>query len=93
MLVLGVPMILWGLLVLVRGLRRRMPYSPGWFAATFPVGTLALGGMMLGRSTGVTAVSWMGVAACALLLGTVLLGLVGAAWRLLGGASRRRRAH
>ncbi len=86
MLALGLPMIVWGLLLLARGLRRRMPYSPGWFAATFPVGTMALGGIMLGRSVDVTAVSWLGVAACALLLGTVVLGLSGAVVHLVGDA-------
>ncbi|AMD87892.1 hypothetical protein [Actinomyces radicidentis] len=86
MLALGLPMIVWGLLVLARGLRRRMPYSPGWFAATFPVGTMALGGIMLGRSVDVAAVSWLGVAACALLLGTVVLGLSGAVVHLVGDA-------
>lgn len=89
-LVLGLLMILWGLVVLARGLRRRMPYSPGWFAATFPIGTLALGGVMLGRSKGVAAVSWLGAAACVLLLGTVVLGLAGAAVRLWYEAGERR---
>lgn len=88
--VLGLPMILWGLVVLARGLRRRMPYLPGWFAATFPIGTLASGGVMLGRSKGVAAVSWLGAAACVLLLGTVVLGLAGAAVRLWYEAGERR---
>ena len=90
MLALGLPMVVWGLLVLVRGLRRRMPYSPGRFAATFSVGGMALGGMMLGRSVGVVAVSWLGVGACALLLGAVLLGLVGAVVRISCDVAGRR---
>lgn len=83
MLVLGAPMIAWGLLVYARGLARSMPFTPGWFGATFPIGTLALGGILLGGSTGVAAVTWMGTAACVVLTATVSIGLAGAATALL----------
>lgn len=82
MLLLGAPMIAWGALVYLRGLARRMPFTPGWFAATFPIGTLALGGILLGRSTGAGAVTWAGQAAVLVLASTVTIGLSGAALRL-----------
>nr|WP_283251374.1 MULTISPECIES: hypothetical protein [unclassified Actinomyces] len=83
MLVLGVPMAAWGGLVYARGLWRRMPFTPGWFGATFPIGTLALGGILLGRSTAAEPVTWMGQAAVLVLVGTVSLALAGAVLRLV----------
>lgn len=32
----------------VRGFRARMPFNPGWWAMTFPLGTCALGSLFLG---------------------------------------------
>ncbi|MFL0579829.1 TDT family transporter [Dietzia sp. 179-F 9C3 NHS] len=49
-LALGVPLTAYATVGCLRGAARRMPFSPGWWAMTFPVGTLALGAGLLGRS-------------------------------------------
>lgn len=51
MLTFGLPLVAWAVVMTVRGLVRRMPYSPNWWGMTFPVGTLVLGSTMLGRSS------------------------------------------
>lgn len=69
MLVAGVPLVAWAMVVTVRGFRARMPFTPGWWALTFPVGTLALGAHLLGAAAGWR---WPGVVAAAALV--VLVG-------------------
>ncbi|QPL06419.1 hypothetical protein [Actinomyces respiraculi] len=59
-----------------------MPFTPGWFGATFPIGALALGGILLGPSTAARPVTWMGQTAAVVLVGTVSPALVGAVVRL-----------
>lgn len=54
MLALGIPLFCWAVLVTVRGFAGRMPFTPGWWAMTFPLGTLALGTYLLGADNGLT---------------------------------------
>lgn len=53
MLTVGLPLIVWALAMTVRGFRRGMAFSPGWWGMTFPVGTLVLGSTNLGRGAGI----------------------------------------
>ncbi len=66
MLVVGIPVVAFAVLVTARGFRAGMPFSPGWWALTFPIGTLALGAHLLGAATGhrpITLVGWLAVGA------------------------------
>jgi tellurite resistance protein TehA-like permease len=51
-LLLGLPLVVWAVRVTARGFRCRMAFSPGWWAMTFPVGTLVLGAHLLADQTG-----------------------------------------
>ena len=73
MLAVSVPVIAHAVSMTVRGFRARMPFTPGWWALTFPVGTLALGTRLLGESTGHELIGWVGVGALVVLSGTWLL--------------------
>ena len=80
MLVLGVPLVAWAARVTARGFRRGMPFSPGWWAMTFPVGTIALGAHLLGQGAG-----W----AWADVIATVALVTLAGTWPLCALASAR----
>lgn len=80
MLLVGVPLVVWAVRVTVRGFRNRMPFTPGWWAMTFPVGTIALGAHLLGEGTG-----WGWAHALAVLALTTLAGT----WSLCAVASVR----
>lgn len=69
-LTIGVPLVAWALAMTVRGFTKRMPFSPGWWGMTFPVGTLVLGSTMLGRSSHHAIFTWAGAALYLFLLGT-----------------------
>jgi len=70
MLGLGTPFLAWALVVTARGLWSRMPFSPGWWALTFPIGTLSLGSHLLGVALGSTALQMASTVAWVVLLGT-----------------------
>lgn len=74
MLLIAVPVVAYAVRLTVRGMRGRMPFSPGWWALTFPIGTLALGSRLLGEATGPTplgaVISGLGIVAIAALVGT-----------------------
>ena len=70
MLTIGVPLVAWALAMTMRGFTKRMPFSPGWWGMTFPVGTLVLGSTMLGRSSHHAIFTWAGAALYLFLLGT-----------------------
>ncbi len=80
MLSLGVPLAGWAVVMTFRGFRRRMPFVPGWWSLTFPIGTLALGSHLLGVGTGMTVFLAAGVACWLTLCGT---------WTLCAAASIR----
>ncbi len=68
MLALSIPVIAVAVRVTARGFRDRMPFSPGWWALTFPLGTLALGAHLLAGATGL---GWVEVVARVVLVGLV----------------------
>jgi tellurite resistance protein TehA-like permease len=80
MLGLGVPLAAWAVAMTVRGFRRRMPFVPGWWSLTFPIGTLALGAHLLGVGSGMTGF---------LVAGTVLVLVLAGTWTLCAVASVR----
>ncbi len=76
----GVPLAAWASVVTVRGFARRMPFAPGWWALTFPVGTVALGLHHLGGTSGHASLVVAGGVVLAVLCGT---------WTLCAAASVR----
>nr|WP_312607381.1 TDT family transporter [Kocuria rhizophila] len=66
----GVLLIVWATVMTVRGFRQGMPYSPGWWALTFPIGTVCLGLHGLEGGTGVRAFGVASDAVCLVLLCT-----------------------
>jgi tellurite resistance protein TehA-like permease len=88
MLGLGVPLAAWAVAVTVRGFRRRMPFVPGWWSLTFPIGTLALGAHLLGVGTGLTGFLVAGVVLVVVLAGTWTLCAVASGWAVLRAATR-----
>ncbi|MCU1538131.1 MAG: C4-dicarboxylate transporter/malic acid transport protein [Humibacillus sp.] len=79
-LAVGVPLAGWAAVVTVRGFAGRMPFTTGWWALTFPVGTLALGLHHLGRAMRSGSVTDLGAGALVVLCGT---------WTLCAVASAR----
>lgn len=77
MLLASVPVISYALRVTVRGFRARMPFTPGWWALTFPLGTLALGAHLLGQSADQSLIEGIGRAAVIALVGTWSLCSIG----------------
>lgn len=73
MLALGIPLICWAVLVTTRGFAGRMPFTPGWWAMTFPIGTLSLGTYLLGTGSGLAFFHVVGVGLCLVLVCTWLL--------------------
>ena len=67
---LGVPLVGWAVVVTVRGFARRMPFAPGWWALTFPVGTVSLGLHHLGGASGHASFVVAGGVVLAVLCGT-----------------------
>ena len=76
MLSIGVPLAGWAVVMTIRGFRHRMPFVPGWWSLTFPIGTLALGSHLLGVGTGVPVFLAAGVACWLTLCGTWTLCVV-----------------
>lgn len=70
MLVVAIPVVAHALRSTRRGLRAGMEFAPGWWALTFPLGTLALGAHLLGEATGWAPVSALGDACVLALVGT-----------------------
>ncbi|QTG75879.1 TDT family transporter [Trueperella pecoris] len=73
MFVVGFPLVAWAVFMTVRGFMRRMPFAPGWWALTFPIGTLALGATLLAKGTGLSVLTGVGAFGTLVLLGTVTL--------------------
>jgi len=88
MLSLGAPLAAWAVVMTVRGFRHRMPFVPGWWSLTFPIGTLALGSHLLGVGTGMTVFLVAGIVCWLTLCGTWTLCAV-ASIRLPNPAANR----
>ncbi|GAA1474798.1 TDT family transporter [Corynebacterium felinum] len=71
MFVVGIPLVGLAVVVTLRGFYLRMPFSPGWWALTFPVGTLALGATWLAQGTGYEWLTHLGALVTVGLVGTV----------------------
>ncbi len=69
-LTVGAPLATWALVVTVRAFAARIAFTPGWWALTFPVGTLSLGAHQLGRATGSVALEVVGAGFLVVLCGT-----------------------
>jgi tellurite resistance protein TehA-like permease len=80
----GVPLAAWALVVTVRGFAHRMPFAPGWWALTFPVGTVALGLHHLGGTSGHASFVVAGGGVLAVLCGTWTLCAVASVRALAG---------
>ena len=91
LLSLGVPLAGWAAAMTIRGFRRRMPFVPGWWSLTFPIGTLALGSHLLGVGGGTTAFLVAGVVCWLTLCGTWTLCVVGSVRTVLRNTLRSRR--
>lgn len=70
MLVLALPVVVHAVRSTVRGLAAGTPFTPGWWALTFPLGTLALGAHLLGGATGWTWSTGLGAVCVVALVGT-----------------------
>lgn len=79
MLALAVPLIAWAGAVTVRGFRDRMPFVPGWWAMTFPIGTVCLGSHLVSVGAGVPAFEVVAIILCLVLCGTWTLCAVASA--------------
>lgn len=55
----GIPLIAYAAFCIIRGFAGRMPFSPSWWALTFPVGTLCLGSHLLSHGTGWEWMNWV----------------------------------
>lgn len=66
----GAPLAAWAAFRTAVGLVRGMPFSPSWWAMTFPVGTLCLGAHALATGTGAAPLNGVATAALVALLGT-----------------------
>lgn len=77
MFVVGTPLTLWAALVTIRGFLNRMPFSPGWWATTFPIGTMALGATAMAGGTGYDWLLWLGAFNTLILCGTVTVSAAG----------------
>jgi tellurite resistance protein TehA-like permease len=87
MLGLGMPLAAWAVAMTIRGFRHRMPFVPGWWSLTFPIGTLALGSHLLGVGTGMTVLLVAGVVCALVLCGTWTLCAVASVWVVLAQKS------
>lgn len=71
MMVIGTPLTLWASYVTIRGILKRMPFSPGWWATTFPIGTMSLGSTLMAHGTEQPWLLWLGAFGTVVLVGTV----------------------
>lgn len=70
MLTVAIPVVAYAAYLTIDGFVHQMPFSPGWWALTFPIGTLSLGAFHLGNNTGLSVYSTASVVAWTVLLGT-----------------------
>lgn len=89
----GVPVLGFALLwlatavaMVVRAVRRGMPFSMTWWAFTFPVGTCVTGAAGLAHATGLIALAWLSLALFVLLTAAWALAWARTAHALVSGA-------
>ncbi|MGO1231334.1 MULTISPECIES: TDT family transporter [Glutamicibacter] len=70
MLCAAIPVVIFAVSTTTFGIANKMSFSPGWWALTFPVGTLSLGALNLGHSLQSNGYSAVGIGAWILLLST-----------------------
>lgn len=83
MFVIGTPLTIWAAFVTIRGFMNRMPFSPGWWATTFPIGTMALGSTAMAVGTGQEWLTWVGAFNTVVLCCTVTLSAAGSLHTIL----------
>ncbi|WP_201271201.1 TDT family transporter [Acidipropionibacterium jensenii] len=94
MLSIAVPLVLLAISVTLHGVRNGMPFSPGWWALTFPIGTLSLGALNLSKGSHLAGYSIASTLAWIVLLGTWTLCVIASLRPLvLQQAARTRRLH
>ncbi|QIQ05649.1 TDT family transporter [Streptomyces liangshanensis] len=72
--------------LVMRALRRGMPFSMGWWAFTFPVGTCVTGAEVLALRTGLVAFQWLAAGLFVVLVSAWVTVGAGTVRGLLGGA-------
>jgi tellurite resistance protein TehA-like permease len=80
LLAIAIPLLIFAVVVTLRAAANRMPFTPGWWALTFPIGTLSLGALDLDKGSGIHFYAVASTAVWGLLLGT---------WTLCAVASGR----
>ena len=70
MLSIAIPLVALAISVTVHGMRNGMPFSPGWWALTFPIGTLSLGAFNLAKGSHLSGYAIASTVAWIVLLGT-----------------------
>lgn len=69
-LTVAIPLVVLAIVVTVRGALDRMPFVPGWWALTFPIGTLSLGALNLSKGSHLHGYAVASTVAWVVLLGT-----------------------
>ena len=88
---IAIPVVGFAIRETIKGFKNNIPFSPTWWALTFPIGTLALGGELLGGLLGVQnsllalPVSIIGIAALVTLCCTWLFCSGATVWALKTG--------
>ncbi|AZA12568.1 TDT family transporter [Corynebacterium choanae] len=91
-LTLGVPLLAWAIYTTVRGWYLRMPFSPGWWATTFPIGTLCLGAHLLAGGSGHPAWDWISFVLLLLLCTTWSISALASVWAVIAHLRREQAA-
>lgn len=60
MLTIGIPLFIWAGYRTITGLAKKMPFTSGWWAMTFPVGTCSLGAHFLGLGANSAFMGYVG---------------------------------
>lgn len=81
-LLVGAVVVTWALVTTARGLRRGMRFAPGWWALTFPVGTVSLGAHHLAAHGGAAVFESVSRGAFVMLVCTWTLCAVASLWAI-----------
>lgn len=88
MLLTAVPVIAYAAAMTIRGFRAGMSFTPGWWALTFPIGTLALGSSLLGESLS-GGDGWLPVGRAASIVGAAVVITLCVTWAFCTWATLR----